>query len=728
MNIKSVFVAVLLGALAAIASHAATNEPDAKFQKEAAREIWSLNLPQFNAYTHIPDSLAQGCAAVIIADYNNIDAQRVESSQMGNFVDVERSYIGETTINRIRRCMVKLLDKSAVERFSEFSFEPKQSHKVGNGLVVQEFNQAFGARIYKPSGLCVDVDPKEVLTETTGKKAKASEHKLAIPGLEVGDVLEYFYYTRQFFFGDQGISSNINLVSRYPIMDYQFEGSFDGTLTTEVSTFNGITAGIFEDKSTSDRNILSLHLQNIEKFDNPGWCNEARQTPFVRLSIKDNLSRVFGTPESARRAGIYFNMPAPLIMAEVAERFAKTTIPGSDASRAWDIVKDYTKAHPDATDAQIADAAWLAARYVATVSKESYDEWDLVCIMKDLLDKAKLSVEPQLAVTTPHEEIRVDRITSYSQATPMVIVGDRYYLGDLNCNFVPGELPDIYHGEEAIAFAGKRSTVFTNRQLSVVNLPDHSFRENTANYTVDLTVPDPDATRLDFTYNVVAKGAGKSRSAVLMAPDEMVTLTEDFFEMPQDKRNNRKFDSEAIAFSKLKKELSEKKPMSDLGVDNTTVDTLIVSSYGYLPGAPKMEYTVKGQAEGLISSAGSDLLVKVGAFSGANNITNELLTKERTIDICTSRSGQNKWTINLHIPDGYTVDESGLEALKANKNNNAGMFYAQANFDPEQNIVKVSVMTINARRNHPASAWQEFLELRQAANDFAETTIVLHAK
>lgn len=727
MNIKSVFAAALLGAIAAVAAHAAPNEPDAKFQKAAAQEVWGLQLPEFNAYTAIPDSLAQGCAAVIIADYNNIDARRIESSQMGNFIDVERRYIGETTVNKIRRCMVKLLDKSAVEYYSEFSFEPKQTRQVGNGLVVQEFNQAFGARIYKPNGLCVEVDPKEVLTETTGKKARSSEHKLAIPGLETGDVLEYFYYTHQFFFGDQGMNTNISLVSKYPIMDYRFEGAFDGTLTTEVSTFNGITAGIFENKSTSDRNILSVHLQNIEKFDNPGWCNEARQTPFVKLSIKDNLSRIFGTPESARRAGIYFNMPAPLIMAEVAERFAKNTIPGGDESKAWDIVKDYTKTHPDATDAQIADAAWLAAKYVATVSKESYNQWDVVCLMKDLLEKAKLSTEAQLAVTTTHNDIPVDRITTSSQATPMVIVGDRYYVGDANYNFMPGELPDEYHGEEAIAFAGKRSSVFTNRQLSVVNLPDHSFRENTANYTVDLTVPDPDATRLDFSYSVAAKGAGKSRGGMPFAPDETVTLIEDYLEMPQNKRNTRKFDTEAMAFGNIKRQIFDRKPLADLGVENTTVDTLTVASYGCLPGTPKLEYTVTGNAEGLVSSAGNDLLVKVGALSGSNNVTNELLTKERTIDICTPRSGQNKWTINLHVPDGYTVDQAGLEALKVNKNNSAGMFYAQANYDPEQNIVKVSVMTINARRNHPAAAWQEFLDLRQAANDFAETTIVLHA-
>ena len=132
--------------------------------------------------------------------------------------------------------------------------------------------------------------------------------------------------------------------------------------------------------------------------------------------------------------------------------------------------------------------------------------------------------------------------------------------------------------------------------------------------------------------------------------------------------------------------------------------------------------------DGLVSSAGPDLLVKEGALSGSRNISNELLTEERAIEICTSRSGQNKWSLNLHIPEGYTGDAAGLESLKVNKSNNAGIFYAQANYDEEQNIVKVSVMAINARRNYPAAAWQDFLDLRQAANDFSETTIVLHPK
>lgn len=728
MNTKPLFVTALLMALAAFTSAAANNEPDAKFQKTAAQEVWNMNLPEFNANTSVPDSLANGCAAVIIAEYNSIDAGRIESSQMGNFVDVERGYIGETTVNQIRRCMVKLLDKSAVEYYSEFSFDPKESQKIGSGLVIYEFNQAFGARIYKPNGLCIDVDPKEVVTVTTGKKESSSEHKLAIPGLETGDVLEFFYYTRRYFFGDQGIRTSIDLVSKYPIMDYRFVGAFDTNLTTEISTLNGITAGIFENKSTSDRNIMSLHLKNIEKFDNPGWCNKARQMPLVRLSIKDNLSRIFGTPESARRAGIYFNLPAPLIMAEVAEIFAKTTIPGSDASKAWGLVKDYRQAHPDATDSQIADAAWLAAKYMANVSKESYNQWDVVCLTKDLLEKAKLTTEGQLAVTTTHNDVPVECISAYTQATPMIIMGDRYYVGDANTNFLPGELPDEYHGEQAYIIEGERSSVFNNKQFSVVNLPDHAYRENTANYTVDITIPDPDATQLDFTYKVIAKGGGKSQCSMPLMPDEIIPLTEDYLNLPANKRSKREFDKEAVLFNKIKKAICDRKPKSDLGLENSSVDTVIVSNYSYTPGSPKLEYSVKGNVDGLVSSAGPDLLVKVGALSGSRNITNELLTEKRTIDICTSRSGQNKWSLNLHIPEGYTVDAAGLESLKVNKSNNAGIFYAQANYDEEQNIVKVSVMAINARRNYPAAAWQDFLDLRQAANDFSETTIVLHPK
>ena len=137
MNTKPLFVTALLMALAAFTSAAANNEPDAKFQKTAAQEVWNMNLPEFNANTSVPDSLANGCAAVIIAEYNSIDAGRIESSQMGNFVDVERGYIGETTVNQIRRCMVKLLDKSAVEYYSEFSFDPKESQKIGSHLQAQ---------------------------------------------------------------------------------------------------------------------------------------------------------------------------------------------------------------------------------------------------------------------------------------------------------------------------------------------------------------------------------------------------------------------------------------------------------------------------------------------------------------------------------------------------------------------------------------------------------------
>lgn len=728
MRITSISVALAIIAGTSSASSAANVKPDTKFLKEVAAEVWGMTMPEFNAATPVPDSLAQGAGAVIIAEYNSLDARRIESSQLGNFVDVDRHYIGETTVNHINRCMVKILGQSAIDHFSTFSFRPKETVNAGNGIVINEYNQAFGARIHKPNGTIIDVDTSQPLTETEGKNEKAVKHKIAIPGLAPGDILEYFYYTRHYMFGNQGFSTTISFVAKYPVLSYRFDGAFDGTLTTEISTFNGIEANIFREMSNDTRNILTVHLRNIPRFDNPGWCNTSRQTPFVRLSIKDNLSRIFGTPESARRAGIYFNLPAPLIMAEVAEKFEKTQIARPDDAMASNIVKEYQKAHPQCSEGELADVAWLAANYVANVSKENFNDWSVVCLMKDILDKCKLTTEPKLAVTTAHSDIPVDKITSCSQASPLLIVGDRYYASNiLGTQFTPGELPDKFHGETAYTFDGKRAKVFTNIQLSTLTLPDHPYRKNTSNFDVDVTIPDPDDTKLDFTYKLTAKGAGKSGCTVLMAPAEMVAETEDFLEMPDNKRSTRNLSDLTEAFDKLKKELYKSKAEDDLGLENASIDTVIVANYGYLPAANKLEYTVNGNVDELLSTTGNDLLIKIGAFTGANHANTDLFTTTRDIDICTPRSGQKRWTINLHIPEGYSVDPESLERMKVNITNSSGMLYAQGSYDSDLQIVKLSVMTINARRVHPATQWSDFLQLKKAARDFSDTMLLLRA-
>ena len=122
--------------------------------------------------------------------------------------------------------------------------------------------QYHGSRIYKPDGSLVDVDVTQAYPISDGKNAdsgKESKYKLAIPSLDVGDVIEYFYYNEEWsdIFTLKPLSMEVSM--GYPVLKYKIDGRFAPNLTVEYRTLNGapvLNRGVDE----KNRNTVSISL------------------------------------------------------------------------------------------------------------------------------------------------------------------------------------------------------------------------------------------------------------------------------------------------------------------------------------------------------------------------------------------------------------------------------------------------------------------------------------
>ncbi|MDE7386516.1 MAG: DUF3857 domain-containing protein, partial [Muribaculaceae bacterium] len=612
-NLTSLLAVVSAAAIA----FAADPKPDMKFINETAGIVWNTANEHFDPKADLTDSIFDGNSVVCIASERFYNAKRGESTPFGIYKGLNREYLGETTIDSYHRQMVKLNDAKAVEDFSEITFGAKNTRKVG-GFVVQEIQQSAGARIYKPDGTMTEVDMSAALPKTEGKKDKAYQFKLAIPGLEPGDVLDIFKFSRIYWLGDQEIEREFDVFEDYPVAYYKFTGIFDKILTNEVSTFNGLASNAFNKGYGSERDTVSLEIFNLEGFETPQFSNKRRQVPYFNIKTADNYSRVFGHPASSRRPGLYFDLTTPVLMAEVAEHFAKRAIDVTDTNKAWGLVKNYRKANPDATWEQIADAAWLATQYTALESKETYNQWDLVSMFKDVIDKAKLPVPAKLAVTSSRYDVPVRLISSYRDATPLVIIGDRTYLHDSNLVYCPGELPGIYQGEEAITFEGSREKVFETRNLKLDTLRDSRARDNTELINIRASIDPDNEDKINFSYTSTTTGARKSPGSAFLNSKDIIELTEDYLGIKEKKRSKRQFDFMAIDDSR--RQALEAMAEIDLDIEeNLTVDLASITSPGYLPGNDTFEYLITGSIDGLITHAGNDILINVGNLVGASS-------------------------------------------------------------------------------------------------------------
>ena len=146
-NIVKTLLAVLIAAAPLLTAEAVS---DKKFFKKAAERVWSVRNELFDVSVEIPDSVKEGVSAVVLADYNFVDAD----------YEYQQNLYG--AINRTKRCywtrrMVKLFDSKAVEDFSEFEFGQRERLDA-EFYTYGGSDKAFGARIHKPGGEVTDVD------------------------------------------------------------------------------------------------------------------------------------------------------------------------------------------------------------------------------------------------------------------------------------------------------------------------------------------------------------------------------------------------------------------------------------------------------------------------------------------------------------------------------------------------------------------------------------------
>lgn len=294
MIMKRKFASILLIALAQVVFGQVSDS----FLKNASKKVWSTEIPEFNAQTPIPDSLLENNSAVIIAEYHDIDASHSQISNM--------TLRNTTTSRYTRRFMVKLLDQAAIERYSEFEFGDKNSGKAGAYEYYTRKN-AFGARIHK-NGEVKEVDLSEAFKITEGKKGdKEVGRKIAIPGLEVGDILEYFYYREDIADVVSVEGLDIAVLNLYPVMNFMINGAFDKSLTVEYRTANGCPEP--EENSSGSRNLLSLKLTDLPAGASDRFTREMRQLPYFRVAMLNNTPDLPIIPAPARKSGIYANLP-----------------------------------------------------------------------------------------------------------------------------------------------------------------------------------------------------------------------------------------------------------------------------------------------------------------------------------------------------------------------------------------------------------------------------------
>ena len=336
---------------------------DAKFFKKAAEKVWGMKLSDFNAKTEIPDSLYGKESAVIIAAYRNVEVKRVQQLNVNKYSHYGKAYTNAIDMKSISRVMIKLNDKKSVEDYSEFDIATDGREEL-RGYSYQYSSSAFGARVIKPNGDIIDVDCRTAFDVKEGKKEKTVERIVAIPGLEPGDVLEYFYYD-EVWLDEFDLDPLVFSFSRqYPMMFYKIHCSIDPELTVEYRNYNGapLLTGFIAKNQTR---ILGVEAVHIPKRESGNWLSPKRQFPFIKMYIMNNQRGSLVYKPKSARIGVYCGLPVNSYYQDISNVLTDMSdvLTKDIVLDAIDYTENYKKMHPEATRRQIIDAAWMATFY-----------------------------------------------------------------------------------------------------------------------------------------------------------------------------------------------------------------------------------------------------------------------------------------------------------------------------------------------------------------------------
>lgn len=720
-----------------------------EYAKEIRAGIWAWEDPEFKNYD-IPDQYKNE-SAVILAAKDQLIA--VSKSKFRIKVTLHMNINKELNYSNISRMLIKLNDKAAIDNYSEISYK-EQSEKSGY-MVDNKFKTIVGVRIIKPDGTINEVDVDESVSVTEGKKDEESHKKLAVPGLEVGDIIDYFFY-------DEGRMDSGNIppmvfafASQYPMLSYSVYCELGKNLTTEYRCING--APDFKESLSPEKNIiLEASMKNIPKIDATRWIAPYREFPMIRLRVLNNSSGVMFKPASARQKGVYKNLPYETIftdsrcyLATYGDLGYQTGGPvmsfgkrhfGSDIpemKKIRNLTKKYKESNPDATDEDIAkfvcDAIYFywPGSYYYTPRRFAYSLEAYLTIVE--------KIDCKVGQITSRLGARKEEVCTVDDIEYFVSVNnDNLILTYPTAFSIPGEINTNFEGETGIAIKvdkykakDKKDPIKGERSNVLMPISTAEQNKDISELTVDF---GQDMLQLDISRYITATGAMRNsyKRGLTIFPDYDQALRErlgieekTLLEEMQNDKKERKFIEEYEAVIEKAEKRREETVKDDIkhyhGIEPKE-DNLeySIESHGLTQQNPNFKAAMKYSIEGLVKKAGNNYILDAGKLLGSQ-LEIEGYERQRTVDVYMPFARTIEREIRINIPSGYKIE--GIEALNQNISNNSMSYMSSAH--TEGNVLTLKSTKVYKNNFEKAANWAQILEVTDVSNDVYGKSIML---
>jgi len=655
--------------------------------------------------------------------------------------DFHKSGFNITYTSSFRK-RIKLQDQAAVKEFSEFSF--KNSFHSTKGYTWREGVSILGIKIVKPDGTEkeINVDQEAIKTDDT--------KKIAIPDLEIGDIIDYYYHTTEPFkssdaYGFEPVETT--LADRYPIMDFKLTFKTENDFFVNFNTYNGAPNLVEVSPEGSKERRYELTATNLEKNDFPRWYYPLVEAPSYKFQVYFARSGKY-----EERAGAFLPKKESIIKQTVSKedvlayykdrfvalgdlkdinKFIKKKVYASDEEKVKDVYyytrHQYYTRYVEAfmlNEAKIMYPFNLYGNYPVFFNSEKQFVNHFIAFLKDQ------KIDYNIIVATPRINGPISDLLLENNLVTLLRVNTKtpvylqFFTPYTNADQIPGSIENsdaydlkIYNYKEVVDIETIKlptSTYKDNRSESVANVsfaPDFNSAEISKQSSLYGHTKDAEQREKMYFFNYVDEDYTKYETMPVL-------------DMVSSKKKKEQYTKE---FSALKEKLKDKQKEeakaateSEYGfpVSDHTLQIVSTGRFGsQTPFTFTEKFTVKDK---LAKKAGNNYVVEVGQLIG-EQIDLEDKELKRTNNIYMPYPRSYSQEVVVTIPEGYTV--SGLDKLNKKVENTTGGFVSSATI--AGNILTLKAYKYYANYNEPQKNWADMTAFIEAAYQFTQEKVLL---
>ncbi len=697
------------------------------------KRMWESGDPDFEI-TEVPEKWKDE-SAVILCESNDF-----EYSWNHKASKINKDYYG-----RIR---IKILNKSVLDKYSEFAFSEvrKKNSKSGDDVF-------FGMKIIKPDNTEIEVNFEDAVQMQKYKNSKEKRvidegyKKLAIPELEIGDIIDYYKVSINSFLAEYLERYEFEPVittlrDEYPIINGKIGFLLEERCSINLSVFNGVPKPTR--KIRNDKDYFVVEYKDLEKTKTELWTYPYRQEPTVKSQI------VMVRPSSLHDENNDKSHPATLnTLINYNEYLRLINKMTSYSESIHTIKKNATKfiarqRISEDPETLMEDLFYFFRHYLYFNYSYNYrfDQLTTKCFFYDRFDFIQTfsvfltdnNIDHFVFLGVPRHIGTIDSVVFQKELIPGIKlnVDDKpiyVYKPDINSFFGEGDY--TMEGTKIIGIRNDENN--SSASLIYDSIPLSQCMDNLQYDSIYVSFDSIQQNILQLYYQCSSSGSFKE------IYDNMVITTDDYFRNEYKEYSNIKktkykdIIEKEDNFNRISKRIDKdnefrndtiKEMMKQkYDVNDLEIDTFNLLQQGRFKETSDIVFSCEVALPELVRDAGSYLIVDAGKLIGKNIDLNPK-EKDREKDIYMPAPRKYDWIVNIEIPKGYTIEKA--DNFNFSVENSTGGFMSEA-------IIGVKYVTLKASKYYlhnyePIDKWPEMLEFLEAANDFVQQKMVFIKK